>query len=164
MASSSSKGKRHLGPPKKAKLDDVRNEMNVTPLVDVCLVLLIIFMVIGPMLARGKEVPLPATENHSEVKDNREPIVAVDQYGKLFVDKDPVASIDEMVERVQREWKVLAATNARTGSPDTSGESRVLLKVAREVTYGQVYPVIIAIHEMGAVGIDLGTEEAREDK
>ena len=40
------------------KLDQVRNEINVTPLVDVCLVLLIIFMVVLPMLTRGKNVEL----------------------------------------------------------------------------------------------------------
>ncbi|MGA0323216.1 MAG: biopolymer transporter ExbD, partial [Ilumatobacteraceae bacterium] len=43
------------------KPPEVHNEINVTPLVDVCLVLLIIFMVIMPMLQRGKEVPLPQT-------------------------------------------------------------------------------------------------------
>ena len=64
-----------------AKLDSVRNEINVTPLVDVCLVLLIIFMVILPMLARGKEVELPETLHHSKDKDTRQPIVA------LFHDK-----------------------------------------------------------------------------
>ncbi len=63
--------------PKKPALDPVRNEINVTPLVDVCLVLLIIFMVITPLMARGKEVPLPKTRNQSNEKDKLQPVVSV---------------------------------------------------------------------------------------
>ena len=53
----------------KRKLDDVRSDINVTPLVDVMLVLLIIFMVVLDKLARGKDVPLPKTKNHTEKRD-----------------------------------------------------------------------------------------------
>jgi len=50
---------------KPKQLDEVRSDINVTPLVDVCLVLLIIFMVVTPMLSRGKDVPLPKTRHTS---------------------------------------------------------------------------------------------------
>lgn len=165
MSGSSRSSRRRLVHKAPAKLDDVRNEINVTPLVDVCLVLLIIFMVIGPMLARGKDVPLPKTEFHSEDKDNKEPIVAVDQYGKIYVDKDVVADLEEMKNKVQAEWAELAAANSRIASDDVdrSGETRVLLKVDHTITYGQVYPVIMALHDMGAQGIDLGTNEKKEE-
>src|SRR5688572_28985372 len=63
--------------PKKPHVDQVRNDINVTPLVDVCLVLLIIFMVITPLMARGKDVPLPKTSYHSEEKDKLQPVVSV---------------------------------------------------------------------------------------
>jgi len=63
--------------PKKPALDPVRNEINVTPLVDVCLVLLIIFMVITPLMARGKDVPLPKAANESKEKDKMQPVVSV---------------------------------------------------------------------------------------
>lgn len=164
MASGSS-SKRARFNKKTFELDSVRNEINVTPLVDVVLVLLIIMMVIGPMLARGKEVPLPETNHHREPGDNHEPIVAIDQYGKLWVDKDEVQSITEVTVRVQREWEDLRANNAKLGETvDRSGENRVLLKVAPEINYGTVKPLIMALHEIGAEGVDLGTEEQKAQK
>lgn len=161
-------GRRHRGLYKKpVELDSVRNDINVTPLVDVVLVLLIIMMVIGPMLARGKDVPLPLTRHHLEPGDNHEPIVAVNQYGKIWVDKVEVGeSPDQIVEiqdLVQKQWQELRASNAKLGGEvDTSGENRVLVKVSPNITYGQVYPLIMALHELGAAGIDLGTEELKE--
>ena len=77
-------------------LDDVRSEINVTPLVDVVLVLLIIFMVVTPMLARGKEVPLPKTTQHEEDTDKSQPIVAMDESGRIYFDKDRVADLEAL--------------------------------------------------------------------
>jgi biopolymer transport protein ExbD len=143
-----------------AKLDSVRNEINVTPLVDVCLVLLIIFMVILPMLTRGKEVPLPATAHHAKDKDTRQPIVAIDQDGKIYVDKEVVNDLESMKAHVKDEWKALEAQNQTLGEKaDRKGEGRVLIKAHESVKYKQVYPVLVALHEAGAIGIDLGTNE-----
>src|SRR3982751_5225270 len=90
----------HRRPP--AKLDSVRNDINVTPLVDVCLVLLIIFMVILPMLERGKDIPgLPKTAHHLDGKDNNEPIVAIDEAGRIFVDKTDVKNVKGMKAAVK---------------------------------------------------------------
>jgi biopolymer transport protein ExbD len=160
-------GKGHRFKAKPVELDEVRNEINVTPLVDVVLVLLIIMMVIGPMLARGKEVPLPQTRHHLEPNDNHEPIVAVDQYGKVWVDKEEVLAGPEQIatiqDMVQRQWQELRASNAKlSGEVDTSGENRVLVKVAPDIPYGQVYPIVMALNKLGAEGIDLGTEELKE--
>jgi biopolymer transport protein TolR len=148
----------HKPPP---KLDSVRNEINVTPLVDVCLVLLIIFMVILPMLARGKEVPVPQTLNHSSEKDAQQPIVAIDGSGKLYVDKELVPNLEAMKERIKDEWKALEARNNYVGA-DRSGEGRVLIKADQDITYEKVFPVIMALHEAGASGIDLGTNEIKD--
>ncbi len=159
MASSRHNRKRlvHKAPP---KLDAVRNEINVTPLVDVCLVLLIIFMVILPMLTRGKEVPLPATTHHSKDKDTRQPIVAIDQDGRLYVDKEMVKDLEALKLAVKDEWKALEAQNQTLGEKaDRKGEGRVLIKAHENVRYKQVYPVLVALHEAGAHGIDLGTNE-----
>ena len=141
---------------KKQKLADVRSEINVTPLVDVCLVLLIIFMVVTPMLARGKEVPLPKTNNHSEEDDKSQPIVAVDIDGKLYFDKFEVPDVDTMLERVNEAWRA-----------DETGQAqgKVFVKADAKVEYGKVYPVIIALHELGGLNlIDLGTNERRDAK
>jgi biopolymer transport protein ExbD len=59
----------------------------------VCLVLLIIFMVITPLLARGKDVPLPKTANHVESADKNQPIVAIDAEGKVYFDKDQITRV-----------------------------------------------------------------------
>lgn len=157
----------HKAPP---KLDQVRNEINVTPLVDVCLVLLIIFMVIVPMLSRGKEVKLPMTESHREPQDTRQPIVAIDDKGRIFVDKKRVNSMEEMSKAVSDEFKALESANAKLASGAggehaaniREGESRVLVKGHPDLTYGDVRPVIMALHEMSIPHIDLGTHEAKE--
>ena len=157
----------HKGPP---KLDSVRNEINVTPLVDVCLVLLIIFMVILPMLTRGKEVDLPKTLNHSKDKDTRQPIVSLfhdklqDRF-EIYVDKEKVPDIATMKTRVDDAWKALEAHNAALGAKaDRRGEKRILFKADVDASYKQVYPLIMALHENGELGIDLGTNEADEGK
>jgi biopolymer transport protein TolR len=154
----------HRGGHKKvAKLDSVRNDINVTPLVDVCLVLLIIFMVILPMLERGKDIPgVPKTRNHFNGKDNNEPIVAIQKDGKIFVEKEPVRDLEAMKQKVQDEWNAVASRNTRNAAIDRSGENRVLIKADAEVRYNQVYPVIIALHDLGAVGVDLGTNELKD--
>jgi biopolymer transport protein ExbD len=54
-----------------------RAEINVTPLVDVCLVLLIIFMVVSEQLVRGVNVPLPQTRHHASPRDDDRPVVSV---------------------------------------------------------------------------------------
>jgi biopolymer transport protein ExbD len=151
----------HKAPP---KLDQVRNEINVTPLVDVCLVLLIIFMVILPMLARGKDVPVPQTLFHNKEKDTQQPIIAIDEDGKLYVDKELMPSLDALKGRIQDEWKALATRNQLSGADADGrrGEGRVLIKAHQKARYKQVFPVIMALHEAGAVGIDLGTNEAKE--
>lgn len=170
MVAPAKKGR--LRPKKKIELDEVRNEINVTPLVDVCLVLLIIFMVILPMLERGKTVPLPETKHHSSEKDARQPIVVIDRGGNLYVDKEKVDDVAEMKRRVAEEWTALKQENetiaAQTkGDADenlTQGEGRVLVKVDPEVNYSKVYPIILALHKMGASGIDLGTAESKEEE
>ena len=138
---------------KAVHLDGVRNEINVTPLVDVCLVLLIIFMVVTPMLARGKEVPLPKTLNHATENDKNQPIVAMDRDGQLYYDKEAMATVEQLKDRIEGAWRA-----------DPEIPTRVLFKGDKDLPYEQVYPVIIAIHELGVVSIDLGTNEQKDNE
>ncbi len=147
------KGRIHKTKP--VKLDDVRNEINVTPLVDVCLVLLIIFMVVTPMLARGKEVPLPKTTMHQTENDSNQPIVAIDAEGRLYFDKERVADLETLKRRVEEAWRADDASDI---------QGRVYVKADKDIEYGKVYPLITAVHELGVVGVDLGTNELKEDK
>jgi len=69
----------------------VRSDINITPLVDVVLVLLIIFMVITPMLQRGHAVELPKAITASAGPPNQDPkFISVDKEGKVYLEKDLV--------------------------------------------------------------------------
>ncbi len=152
------KGLVHKAP---QRLPQVRNEINVTPLVDVCLVLLIIFMVIIELLARGKEVPLPKTRHHAEEADQNQPIVAMDLEGNVFFDKDEIMpgvpdldrKLDELKKRIREEW--------RSGK---SKDQRVYVKADVAVEYKKVYPLIMAIHDLGITSIDLGSTEIKDQE
>jgi biopolymer transport protein TolR len=161
MAGADSKRGRLHKPPKPLKLDQVRNEINVTPLVDVCLVLLIIFMVVTPMLARGKEVPLPKTVNHASDPDKAQPIVAVDKDGLVYYDKDPVGTIDQLK---QTQFRQLTERIDTVWRSDPEVPQRVLFKADKTLPFKDVYPVIIAIHDLGLGSLDLGTNELKDNE
>ena len=148
-------------PPKSPKLDQVRNEINVTPLVDVCLVLLIIFMVVLPLMERGKQIPLPLTYNHESSEDTQQPIVVVTREGTLYVDKAKMKDVEAVKQAVKDEWEALTERNSllKKKADERDGEGRVLLKAEPGTLYKKVYPVIIGLHDAGASGIDLGTNE-----
>src|ERR1035441_539107 len=85
---------------------DVKSDINVTPLVDVCLVLLIIFMVVTPMLQKGKAVMLPQTERpDKKPESDKELLISVQADKTIFIDtkwfpdKDFAAKMKEIGER-----------------------------------------------------------------
>jgi len=175
------RSRRHHGVPHKGKtiaVDRPRSEMNVTPLVDVCLVLLIIFMVIMPLLARGKEVPLPKTRNHSESVDKNQPIIAINSTGEIYFDKDKLTEVVPAAAPVGqqgRRWQVKNAPLLRRTLDDAwhraeqgrtkdeeSVSYKVFFKADKDLPYGMVYPVIMELHELGVTSIDLGTNELKE--
>jgi len=189
MGGATGKGRGGLRPlPKKPPLDAVRNDINVTPLVDVCLVLLIIFMVITPLLARGKDVPLPQTEFHSDEKDKLQPVISVgldpatkvpnvwlagtsaqgkqelinigplDQFQLIDAGEQEGEVADspgraQLTKNVHRLWEVARTQDAK---------GRVFLKVANDLPYERVYPLLMAVNEdLGIDKIDLGTADKR---
>ena len=135
---------------KKRDSGGIDSAIDITPLVNVGLILLIIFMVITPMLSRGKNVPLPKTTQHETGEDNNQPVVAIDTKEDLWVGKERVDDLAAMEERLNQKWESLETPTRR-----------VYLKVARTVSYGKVYPVIIALHELGLQDIELGTNERK---
>ena len=153
MSAGAQKAKRgwHRLSQKKHELDALRNEINVTPLVDVCLVLLIIFMVVTPLMARGKEVKMPLTEHHLTEKDKLQPVVAIDEEGHFFFDKERIETLDLLKEKVKEAWKA---------HPEVTG--KVFVKAHRDLPYVKVYPLIVAMHELDVQGIDLGTNELKK--
>src|SRR5262249_3722280 len=133
------------------KLDDVRSEINVTPLVDVCLVLLIIFMVVMDKLQRGMDVPLPQTKFHTKLNDTGEElIVSVTKDGptaRYFCDRELLADAEALKTRARDELR-------RKMRP-------VYVKANADLDYRDVYPVLIALHEAGSPGVLLGTQEIK---
>jgi biopolymer transport protein ExbD len=111
-------------------------EINVTPLVDVMLVLLIIFMVTAPMLAAGMKVNLPSARTAQPLEAKDPVVVAVGKDGSLFVGKDPVT----------RE-ALAAAVKARFGQSN----GVVQLKGDRDAAYGDVVAVM---DELAANGLN----------
>ena len=110
-------------------------EINVTPLVDVMLVLLIIFMVTAPMLAAGIKVNLPSAKTAQPLENKQPVVVVVAKDGALSVGKDPVSPDD------------LAATvKARLG--ESNGV--VQLRGDRDASYGAVVSVM---DELAANGV-----------
>jgi biopolymer transport protein ExbD len=141
------KGRRRHGA--KQKVAPVFPDVNVTPLIDVVLVLLIIFMVVTPMLARGVAVDLPKTKFHDKKADTGEQIiVAIRADGRVFLDKMPMENMDRLTIG-------LAELLRRSPGRDVyvKGDYRIKYKTAREV--------LEAVHRAGAVGAALGTDEEK---
>ena len=118
-------------------------EINITPLVDVVLVLLIIFMVITPMLQRGKDVRLPQVHKpDAESKDGDPLILSVTQDKKMYLEQD---TFDEagLGTRLRAEFQV-------------NPNRKILLKGDDRLTYGDVRKVMEVARLAGAKSIGLG--------
>ncbi|WP_103897674.1 protein TolR [Rickettsia fournieri] len=113
----------------------VVSEINVTPLVDVMLVLLIIFMITSPMLVSGVNVDLPET-NSSPISDQDEPlVVTINNKGKIFLLEIPI-------ERVHLTDKLANITKEKK-------DARIFVRGDRNVSYGQVVEIVAEIHAAG---------------
>jgi biopolymer transport protein ExbD len=129
----------------------VKSEINVTPLVDVVLVLLIIFMVVTPMLQRGKDVKLPiaAKNKNEEGKKADVLIVSVTKTKGMYIEKDECKSDDDLKEGIKA--KLLS-----------NPFEPILLKADETLTFGDVRKVMNDIRQAGAKGVKLGVEEKKE--
>ena len=120
-------------------------EINVTPLVDVMLVLLIIFMITAPMLHQGIEVALPRSEAPAIPTRASDPIVlSVNRDGLVYLKDRPVHPT-KLVE---------ALTPLLRGRSDET----VFLKGDRDVPYGRVIEVLDLLHRGGIVKVGMVTE------
>jgi biopolymer transport protein ExbD len=125
----------------------IKSDINVTPLVDVVLVLLIIFMVVTPMLQRGKDVKLPvaAKQKHEEGKDVDPMIVSVTADKRIWLEKDPVTS--DQLKAV-----LTAKLQAESWKP-------ILVKGDQSLTFGDVRQVLKDAQDAHAKSVKLGVEE-----
>ena len=122
--------------------------INVTPFVDVMLVLLIVFMITAPLLTVGVTVDLPQTRS-SPLPGQDEPLsVSVGREGQVFL-QDSVLSVDELGPR-------LVAITER------NPEARIFVRGDRVIDYGRVMEVVGAIHAAGFRKVALVTEIDRD--
>ncbi len=129
----------------------VKSDINVTPLVDVMLVLLIIMMVIAPMLQQGVPVELPVAVNSSDKPDTSDQtIVNIDRQGELYVNSLPVTEA-QVVDRVK---------TALEGKK----EHIVYLKGDKETPYGQIMKMMDALRASQIESVALITERAGGNK
>ena len=120
------------------------SEINVTPFVDVMLVLLIIFMVTAPLMQQGIDVDLPQTKTQA-LRLSEEPLVlSVQRDGRTFVGKQEVA-VAELTAKLK------AVFEAR-------GDKALYLRADREAPYGLVAKAMAAARNAGATKLGIVTE------
>ena len=120
----------------------VLSEINVTPMVDVMLVLLVIFMVTAPMLQRGTDVQLPQAQ-HSEVKEQERLTLTLARDGRIYLN-------GEEVPRAALRDRLIAATRGRERTVQFRGDARV--------PYGLVIEVMDTLRAAGIESVGMITE------
>jgi biopolymer transport protein TolR len=124
----------------------VMAEINVTPMVDVMLVLLIIFMVAAPLLTVGVPLDLPQTQAKSLEQDKEPLTVSVNTKGEVFLQNSEI-KIDDLVAKLQ------AVTQARGGT-----DERIYVRGDKKVDYGAVMRVMGRLSAAGFRRVALVTE------
>ena len=141
-----------LGPGRRSRRAP-RSEIHVTPMVDVMLVLLIIFMVTAPLLATGVQVDLPESKA-AALDQDREPVaISIDAQGNVFIDETPVPldALDAHLDRI-------AASSGEEGGP------RIFLRADRGLDYGRVMEVMGEINRAGLRRVALVSNPREEER
>jgi biopolymer transport protein TolR len=119
-------------------------EINVTPLVDVMLVLLIIFMVTAPMLTQGVDVNLPQANAKAMRAEEERLVITVDMHSRIFIGKQPVE-----FNRLHPALSAIVAQRA---------DRQVYFRADRSVPYGFVVKVIAEVRNAGVEKLGMVTE------
>jgi biopolymer transport protein TolR len=125
------------------------SEINVTPLVDVMLVLLIIFMVTAPMLQTGIDVELPDTRNVQDVTPEERIVLSISREGEIYYGSDSI-NYSAISERLKRDAK--------------SRKDAIFLRADKDVKWKYIVSVIDAIRGAGFSEIKLVTKPFGESK
>jgi biopolymer transport protein ExbD len=115
--------------------DDVLSEINITPLVDVMLVLLIVFIITTPLLTNAIKVNLPRTAQTESLKPNKTVTVSVDPQGHVYIDKTEVGNglLEQRLIALKKQ----------------NGELTLSLQADQAVPYGSVAKVMASIQRAG---------------
>jgi len=121
------------------------SNINVTPMVDVMLVLLIVFMVTAPLLTVGVPVNLPKVESNS-LDAQKEPLeISINENNQIYIVVDQIA-FDELISKV----KIIAGSN---------NDIRIFLRADTSINYGEVMKVLGALNTSGFLKIALVTKK-----
>ena len=134
---------------------NLNSEINVTPMVDIMLVLLIIFMVVTPLLQTGVTVTLPKGKNPLEdanITKDTAVVISIPNDGQFYVGRDLIQGKDKLIQTI---------TN-RMGQLKPSDPQIVYIKGGVGVSYGEVVSVIDAIREAGFDQIGLVADKLKE--
>jgi biopolymer transport protein ExbD len=123
--------------------DEVLSEINVTPLVDVMLVLLVVFIVTAPLLTNSIPINLPKTESVAPVEQKDPLVVSIDDKGKVFINKDEIQA-----DLLETSLKVAKTKDA---------EVRVQLQADNGVNYGEVARAMASIERAGITKLSVIT-------
>jgi biopolymer transport protein TolR len=123
-------------------------EINMTPFIDVMLVLLIIFMVAAPLLATGVAVDLPQTKAGALNIDQKPVSVAIDEKGQVFLMDQPV-EIDKLLEKLKETVK-------------QGFDERIYVRGSKAVNYGRVAEVMSLVTSAGYRKVALVTEQEKK--
>ena len=144
MGMTAKRGVGRNGDRRRHRRSRVSSEINVTPLVDVMLVLLIVFMVVAPLLSVGVPIDLPKTDAKA-LPTQQEPLtVTVDAAGKVFLQEEEVP-IEELIA------KLVAVS-------DTGYDERIYLRGDENSNYGAVMKVMARINAAGFSNLNLVTD------
>ncbi len=126
----------------------VMSEINVTPMVDVMLVLLIIFMVAAPLLTAGVPLDLPQTQAKALDQDKEPLTISVNEKGQVFLmSSDTEIKMDELLPKLE------AITKQRSGQ-----DERIFVRGDKKVDYGTVMKVMGRLSQAGYRKVALITE------
>ncbi|GLQ23063.1 protein TolR [Algimonas ampicilliniresistens] len=144
MAMTAKRGVGRNGSRRRHRRSRVSSEINVTPLVDVMLVLLIVFMVAAPLLSVGVPIDLPKTDAKA-LPSQQEPLtITVDASGKVFLQEEEVL-IEDLIA------KLVAVS-------DTGYDERIYLRGDENSDYGAVMKVMARINAAGFSNLNLVTD------
>ncbi len=126
------------------------SEINITPLVDVMMVILIIFMVTVPMMKHGIDVNLPATTAKPIKMDEERLIITINKDGKVFIDE-----LETPLETLQEKLQYIFANRS---------DREVFLRADADIPYGLVAKVMAELKGAGIAKLGMITEPAEKKK
>ena len=144
VASARKNGRGRRGVPRYGAMADI----NMTPFIDVMLVLLIIFMVAAPLLTTGVAVDLPRASATALNVDRKPIAVSLNEQGQLYVMDEPTADAD-LVSKLQ-------------AASQSDVDQRIYLRASKTVPYGRVAEIMAAVTSAGFKKVALVTEPIKQ--